>query len=455
MNEKTRIKFTMRTRIALLSIAGLVASFANAGPVDPNAITTFEAGQPARAAEVNANFDALITAINDNTTGTEVAVEVDCADPRDALQQAIDGSDPTKPLAITVVGAEPCGPVAVTRDNVSITNGTIQTDSLSQTPVLIEGARHVVLSNVTIDGQNLAEAGLVIGKGALASVNGVNVSGTTIQAVNVFVQSSLVLGGDNNFDGGSEVGLNIGGNATVFAESGLTTISTAGTAPVLEMDANAVLGGPGLLDIIGGRAEISGNSFLGLENGSIDVATLQVVKSQVVIEVEGDGAIFNLDTVDFNLFGGSRVFLEAQELGTIVHTGNLDVGSNSSLSARGNVVLGRGIPGVVYDPNPSNPQPRVRAQFGGVFSGGEGIAIEAPSIVGDWKGQLIFGVNTTFVGLPSDGIRVSNDAMLLSLRDDGQTIPSTSDVTCGAFPGQQLGSATVIVFGVGFFDVCL
>ncbi|HEY5678630.1 MAG TPA: hypothetical protein VIS55_01040, partial [Pseudomonadales bacterium] len=97
----------MRTRIALLSIAGLMASFAQAGPVDPSAITTFEAGQPARAAEVNANFDALITAIDDNasqlaSSGQDVAIEVDCGDVREALQQAIDGSDPTKPLRINV-----------------------------------------------------------------------------------------------------------------------------------------------------------------------------------------------------------------------------------------------------------------------------------------------------------------------------------------------------------------
>ncbi len=366
MNKQTRIKSTMRTRIALLSIAGLMASFAQAGPVDPSAITTFEAGQPARAAEVNANFDALITAIDDNasqlaSSGQDVAIEVDCGDVREALQQAIDGSDPTKPLRINVIGTASCGPISITRDHVTIIGGTdadptprtIGTNAENSVPVWVEGARHVVLSRMTIDAADggsagaAAAVGVAVAKGALATLDFISVQNSTGEAVTVFVNSTAILSGNNTINGGSEVALNIGGNATVFAENGLTTIESTGGACVLEMDANAVLGGPAGLDISGNCAEISGNSFLGLENGSIDVATLQVVKSQMVIEVEGEGAEFNLDTVDFNLFGGSRVFLEAQELGTIIQTGNLDVGSNSSLSARGNVVLGRGIPGVV------------------------------------------------------------------------------------------------------------
>ena len=44
----------------------LGTSVALAGEVDTNSITTFQAGTPALASEVNANFDALIAPINDN-----------------------------------------------------------------------------------------------------------------------------------------------------------------------------------------------------------------------------------------------------------------------------------------------------------------------------------------------------------------------------------------------------
>jgi len=57
---------TMNRGISLtvLPLLGAVAVFAQG--VDPAAITTFEAGTPARAADINGNFQALINAINDN-----------------------------------------------------------------------------------------------------------------------------------------------------------------------------------------------------------------------------------------------------------------------------------------------------------------------------------------------------------------------------------------------------
>lgn len=47
---------------ALLSLPAMLL----ADPVDPNAITTFQAGQPACAEDVNQTIQALITAVNDN-----------------------------------------------------------------------------------------------------------------------------------------------------------------------------------------------------------------------------------------------------------------------------------------------------------------------------------------------------------------------------------------------------
>lgn len=57
----------MNKQVATIAFAGLIgASTVWAGEV--GTVTTFSAGSPAVAADVNSNFSALITAINDNAT---------------------------------------------------------------------------------------------------------------------------------------------------------------------------------------------------------------------------------------------------------------------------------------------------------------------------------------------------------------------------------------------------
>src|SRR6267143_2036394 len=58
----------MRTRSMLSGITALLAaaSLSYAGPVGP--LTTFSAGTPARASDVNGNFSAVSTAVNDNAS---------------------------------------------------------------------------------------------------------------------------------------------------------------------------------------------------------------------------------------------------------------------------------------------------------------------------------------------------------------------------------------------------
>jgi hypothetical protein len=440
MNKQTRIKSTMRTRIALLSIAGLMASFTQAGPVDPSAITTFEAGQPARAAEVNANFDALITAIDDNasqlaSSGQDVAIEVDCGDVREALQQAIDGSDPTKPLRINVLGTATCGPIAVRRDNVSVKGGndtdtasrTIGTDGDGNAPVWVEGARHVTLSNLTIDAADggTSEVGVAVAKGALVNLDFVSVQNSTAEAVTVFVNSTAVLSGTNTFAGGSGRGLNIGGNATVFAENGETTISSTGGEPVLEMDANAVFGGGAAVNLSstgvpanGTSINVAGNSYLGLENGSIELSgELEVRRSLVLIEPSGDGftgPVFTLTAAAVDLLPGSRVVLASEDGASIESTGSWFVNNDSSVVAVGTgTTLGGG---------------SVFAQFGGTFGAGDGTDLNGMSgITARWNGQLILGGGMPTLTLLNDAIRVFDGGSLFSFDPALQT---TDQVNC-------------------------
>jgi hypothetical protein len=58
----------IKNTIGVIALSTLICGQAAAETVEESDITTFEDGTPAVAAEVNANFQALITAINDNAT---------------------------------------------------------------------------------------------------------------------------------------------------------------------------------------------------------------------------------------------------------------------------------------------------------------------------------------------------------------------------------------------------
>lgn len=63
-----RERYDMKKLLPALFLASAVSAPALAGEVDATAVNTFEAGTPAVAAEVNDNFAALISAINDNAS---------------------------------------------------------------------------------------------------------------------------------------------------------------------------------------------------------------------------------------------------------------------------------------------------------------------------------------------------------------------------------------------------
>lgn len=58
----------MKKTILAATIAAFMPTMMIASEVDSTAVTTFQSQTPAVASEVNANFSALITAINDNAT---------------------------------------------------------------------------------------------------------------------------------------------------------------------------------------------------------------------------------------------------------------------------------------------------------------------------------------------------------------------------------------------------
>jgi hypothetical protein len=58
----------MKITALAIAIAAMFANTVGASDVDESGVTTFTTGTPAVAAEVNNNFGALITAINDNAT---------------------------------------------------------------------------------------------------------------------------------------------------------------------------------------------------------------------------------------------------------------------------------------------------------------------------------------------------------------------------------------------------
>ncbi len=371
--QKLVVESSMKTRMMAAAIAALMGATAVADEVDPAAITEFQSGQPALAAEVNANFNALISSINDNDSRLDALeavvsmpaisqqITVDCDADAAALANAIASGSLSVGLDITASGT--CDAVLIDRDHVSITGpAIINSNASGDDSVAVSNATNVFLNNLTIDGEGIAETALSVRYSSSVVATDVVIQGGADTTTWVQFSSSLRLDGTNSISSAERIALEASGNAIVLA-TGATTLSSS-DRPLILAAGGIAAGG---LDISGGEIVIEINSTMFM-NGSINVGTVIVDRnSSLNMDADGDNLVIN---ADINAFSYSVVLMDTRDGGTVTHAGNIDL-NTSRMAALGpagtNDTITIGIPS-----GAEGVFPKVRVVGGSYFVNGAG-----------------------------------------------------------------------------------
>lgn len=142
---------------------------------------------------------------------------VDCALDSGSLQTTIDSM--VAGGAITASGI--CDPITILNSNISITGpATILGAGSDGQTVFIKGANNIELTDLVIDGNNLADHVLNIGMNGAAILEDVTVQNGMDTAVGVYISSALLLLDGNNISisGGEVYGLSVGEASAVISE---------------------------------------------------------------------------------------------------------------------------------------------------------------------------------------------------------------------------------------------
>ncbi|NCF43984.1 MAG: hypothetical protein GWP70_04080, partial [Proteobacteria bacterium] len=347
---QTMKKISQHLALPLALLASLTLANAHADKVDAAAVTSFVAGTPAVAAEVNSTIAELTSAINDNDqrlasllampdAPTAQALSIDCdADP-EALNAAIASARRETSLDISVSGE--CNAVSINRDYVSIDGGpggaTIHSTA-AQTPALrVSQARAVELKNLHLDGSGVAEVGLDITLGAVVEAANLTVTGATGDAIAAVLNSVLVLSGDTAVDVESAIGLYASGSSTVYISQGTTTVVTADCS--VETELGGVLVSEGMLNLTGSCISIGSNSQAVIEGSStITTGTMNVSGGSMILRGSAGNSVQVSHGDRVLISSGGSLFLAAADGGNVGLSAAAD--TNPSVVVAGNANIG-------------------------------------------------------------------------------------------------------------------
>lgn len=453
-NNRLSKREHMKTKIVIAVIAILFSLGIQADEVDQSRVTTFAAGTPAVAAEVNENIQALISSIDDNAgriTGLEVTappsdgvsdIVINCDTDAGALNAAITSASRSIALNISVSGS--CAPVLIeNRDNVSISGNptaTIGTDGSNSNPLTIVNAGGIVLNDLILTG-GLAESAMLVGKHSSVTATNIQASGSTNSTVFVNLHSLLLMEGINSIVAGSNsIALKVESNATVVAESGATTITSSNE--VLWMNGNSGMVGKNMT-LTGGEVKLFGASNL-LFQGIMTVGSTDVNFSSSFAVVLEQSEIATLNT-NFGIYGSSLI-LNTEKGGTIRHTGNINAtGHVVAIGPRG-PIGGPGDPNTIFlglgetvsdtDGNPISPSIRVyrNAEMFTLSATVEAAVVKAET------GGVLYWVYETTVATDTH-FRIDYSGMLYAVTRYSSP-PAAEQVTCGS-SGYNMGYAFV------------
>lgn len=233
----TMIKHLSLSLTALVCATGVTAALAD--KIDASKVTTFAAGAPARAAEVNSTIAELTSAIDDNdqriaqllatpAAPPAITLNVDCSADPAALSSAINGA--SRETALTINASGSCSAINISRDFVKIDGGTsgvtIRSDSQDVPPISVNEAQSVELKNLSLDGTGTARTALSVSANSTVKAIDLSISGATEVAIAASLQSLLLLQGENTISAGPAIGIHMNMAGLVFVESGTTVIDS-------------------------------------------------------------------------------------------------------------------------------------------------------------------------------------------------------------------------------------
>ena len=221
----------MKTFNKALLLLAMTAASGSAFSEDATSLTVFQANTPAKASEVNNNFNYLngrIAALENSAQAPVAAMSIDCTDNADALKSYLATLSSGNRMTVTATGV--CnGPLEITTDNL-----TVQGDDLTIIGQPEEGGAEDELYAVIAQGSsNLKLSNLTIQSGESTLLRGTNAKfidvavfepatrteddGEVVQLPNVNVTRSSSLRWDGSLDNLSLIASN---NSYVRIQSG-------------------------------------------------------------------------------------------------------------------------------------------------------------------------------------------------------------------------------------------
>lgn len=326
---------------------------------------SFSAGNAAVAGEVNDNFTALESGINSLESKFESSIVVDCDADANNLQTALDDNKYTHHTIFVDVSGS-CNPIGITRNNVAIfTNSTASIVGDGSAPessflviaaVAVIGAQNVSIDGVSLSGNNATDtAGITLANGASVTLSNLVVSDAPVNQyqINVFNNSTLILGGGVDIDG--DMGVAVEQSSSLIAFGGSNDIDvTSSTEP----EAIKAVGGSSVelndaIDITGDieidtaylRAEeltLSGTAFI-TNGGTLSLRSNGTTHSLGGLEVNSRGsAELAATSISGSVFvyGSALVLEQSSSISgttTVAVSGHIyidDTSSTSGLSVR-------------------------------------------------------------------------------------------------------------------------
>ncbi len=320
-------RILIRTTVLALSLAGGTATAQTV-----QVPHTFEAGTPARAEEVNQNFDAGAVAINDNAMDIAALMErldalevqdiaVDC-DQADSIQAAVDRAN--RPTTIFIVGI--CvEDVTITKDDITLSGNISGSESgpggsgtISGT-VDIKGADRIVIEFLTITGSGEG-ANVTNGSSALLESNLINNNAQC--GVSVTNESFLTLLRNT---------ISNNGRPGPFFESGVFVASST-----VNSRGNTITGnGYGAIEV-DNQAFWKNGLFVARNQGVLpDPADLDIFVQDGCAQGAAPGSCGAPGSIGIEVFNGGNVLLRNADV-----TGFIDVATGSNFEARVSKVSG-------------------------------------------------------------------------------------------------------------------